>query len=203
MSETPVIPEKTLTKLVQEIGADDTQAMATIMDNERQGTVLESVIQSGKSLVMKAYKVCLDSLWHLVQGILRALIPQLFLRYATGTYLEEYAKDHGLERHPGQYTRLTLDCTKDSGISMSLAIGDVIYIVEQNPRRYEVLADQDIDSAVTAFQVLVQALAPFDPETGYIFSKDYNAATGLTWDCEEALPFNTIEFTSGSSPTWS
>ncbi len=196
MSESKKMPENILNKLMQEIGADDPESVAKIIDTESSGTVLGLVIQSGKSLVMQVYQKCLDFLWGLVRSVLAALLPQLFLRYATGTYLEEYAKDHGLERHPGQFTILPLECTKDAGTSLTLYAGDVFYIVEQEPRRYQVLEETEIDEAATEFQINVEALAPSEVigDITYIYSKAYNPATGLTWACEEALPINTIEF---------
>ncbi len=182
--------------MMEELGVDDSDFIATKIDDETSGTVLENLIQSGKSLVMTIFQRCLDALWVLVQSAFRSLIPQLFLQYATGLWLDEYAKDRGLTRYPGQFTKLTLTATKDSGVGVTLHEGDVFYIVEQEPRRYQVLSDLEVEEAETEFQFQVQALAPteIENEVTYICSKSYNAATGLEWDCEEALPINTVVY---------
>lgn len=193
---TQLMPEETLNQMMLELGVDDPDFMADTINSEIAGTVLENLVQSGKSLVMTIFQKCLDALWVLLQSAFRTLIPMLFLRYAIGVWLEEIAKDHGLSRFLGQFTILTLTITKDIGTPLSLSKGDVFYIVEQDPRRYEVLNDMEVDQAESSFQVDVQALAPTDEINGdtYIYSAKYNAATGLEWNCEEALPLNSIAF---------
>ena len=188
--------DETIDTMMKELGVDDSDFIATKVGEETSGTVLESLIQSGKCLFMTIAQKCLDALWATLQSAFRSLIPMLFLRYAAGIWLEEIAKDHGLQRDPGEFTILTLTCAKDAGTSISLTAGDVFYIVEQTPRRYEIFLDQDVDQAETVFTVDVQALAPTEEVNGvtYIYSTEYNAAIGLQWDCEEALPINAVSF---------
>ncbi len=194
---TETMSEETIDKMMEELGVDDPDFIANKIETETTGTVLESLIQSGKSLVMNIWQKCLDQIWVLVQSAFRLLIPMLYLRYATGLWLEEIAKDHGLTRFIGQFTILALTATKDAGTPVTLHAGDVFYTVEQEPRRYEMLEDVEIDEAVTEFQFNVQAIAPTDDE-GYIYSAKYNAATGLDWDSEEVLPINSVAFSEST-----
>jgi len=189
---TETMSEETIDKMMAELGVDDPDFIAKRIETETTGTVLENLIQSGKSLVMTIWQKCLDGIWELVQSSFKILIPMLYLRYATGLWLEEIARDHGLVRFPGQFTILKLTATKDAGVPLTLHQGDVFYIVEQEPRRYEVLADLEIDGELTQFQFNVQAIAPTDDD--YIYSAAYNAPTGLQWDSEDALPINTVGF---------
>ncbi|MBU2514508.1 baseplate J/gp47 family protein [bacterium] len=193
---TNVMPEETINKMMQELGVDNPDFVANKIETESSGTVLEKLIQSGKSLVMTIYQKCLDAMWKAFQSAFRYLIPMLYLRYAIGIWLEEIAKDHGLKRFLGQFTILPLTATKDAGTALTLHAGDVFYIIEQEPRRYEVLEDLEIDQAETEFQFNVQALAPTEEISGdtYIYSARFNAPVGLEWDCEEALPINSVAF---------
>ncbi len=194
------MPQETLDKLMQEIGVDDSEAVVEKIESEAQGTVLEKLVQSKKSLVMTVYQTCLDYIWEMVRTVISSLLPQLFLRYMTETFLEEYAKDRGLSRFPGQHAILTLEGTKDAGTALTLHVGDVFYIVEQEPRRYEVTAEIEIEETSTDFQFDVQSISTTQPDgdVEYIYGESYNAATGLVWASEEALPINSINFTSGS-----
>lgn len=190
---TETMSEETIEKMMTELGVEDPDFIANRIETETTGTVLESLIQSGKSLVLNIWQKCLDEIWVLCQSAFRFLIPMLYLKYATGIWLEEIAKDHGLTRFIGQFTILTLTAAKEAGTPVTLHAGDVFYIVEQEPRRYEVLEDVEIDGEVTGFEFNVQAIAPVDDD-GYIYSADYNAATGLEWDSEDALPLTSISF---------
>jgi baseplate J-like protein len=202
---TEQMPEETLDKMLEELGVDDPDFIAKQIETETAGTVLENLIQSGKSLVMNIWQKCLDQIWVLVQSSFRLVIPMLYLRYATGIWLEEISKDHGLVRFPGQFTILTLTATKEAGDPVTLHTGDIFYIVEQEPRRYQVLEDVEIDGAVTEFEFNVQALAPVDDDD-YLYSARFNAATGLEWDSEDALPLTSVSFeevtfvTNGEDP---
>lgn len=193
---TEIMSAETIDKMMEELGVDDQDFVAKEIETESAGTALENLIQSGKSLVLNIWQKCLDQIWLLVQGSFRLLIPMLYLRYATGVWLEEFAKDRGLSRYTGQFTILTLTATKDDGIGVTLHAGDVFYINEQEPRRYQVLADLEVDQIGTTFQFQVQALAPTETEGDitYIFSKDFNAPTGLVWDSEDPLPINSVTF---------
>ena len=186
------MPEERLNKIMEELGVDDAEFVTKKLETETTGTALENLVQSGKDMVFAIWQRTINAPWLLLQAVFRLLIPQLFLRYASGPWLEEYALDHGLELFKGKFTQLTLDLTKDAGTPLTLNAGEVFYIVETDPRRYQVITEMVTEDADTDFQVVVEALAP--TEDDYIYSAAYNAAVGLTWDSESPLPINSIQF---------
>ena len=186
------MPEETVDKLMVELGVDDEDFAVKQIEAGSEGTVLETLVQSARDIVFTIYQRTLDACWKLIQQAFRTLIPQMFLRYATGSWLDEFALDRSLQRFLGQYTILTLSCTKQAGSELTIYQGSVFYIVEQSPRRYQLVSRVDIAEEVTEFEIDVEAIAPIDGE--WIFSEAYNAPVGLTWDSEDALPIDSISF---------
>lgn len=167
---------------------------------QTQGTVLEPVLQAKEDIFFGLFSVVISKAWAVMLAAFGDLVPQLFIRYASGHWLDERALDHGLARDLGQKTRLLLDCTKAQGTPLVVELGTVFFISETRPRRYQAVALVEPADQDTTFTVEVEAICPLDVTTGEIWSASYNAPLGLVWDCETALANDSVTY-NGPSPT--
>ncbi|MDT8447582.1 MAG: baseplate J/gp47 family protein [bacterium] len=175
-------------------------------NNEIQAQVtggpLANILQAATEPVFELVRVVLSAAWQLFYEAMGLLMPQLFLRYASGHWLDERALDDGLVREPGQKTRLTLNLTKAAGVPLSIDAGTEFFISESNPRRYAAVGTVTPLEGDTAFSISVEALCPvatdeYDTGREIVYSADYNAPTGLTWECSAALPLDSISYDGG------
>jgi len=193
----PIMDDKTKQRLVDELGITPDWADQKVQAEVAAGP-LAAILQSAAEPFFELFRVVIAAGWTLFYQSMLALVPQLFIRYASGHWLDERALDDGLSRDPGQKTKLLLDCTKANGTPLTIDPGTVFFISEANPRRYQATAAVSPLDTDTAFQVEVEAICPtaFDAALGVelVYSEAYNAPTGLVWECESALPFTGIAY---------
>ncbi len=188
--------ETKLETLVNELGLSDNY-MADQIQAEAAKQGISSIVGALSDPFTRLLDICLVGAWLLVMAAFRLLIPQLYLRYATGHWLDEQGLDNGLERDLGTKTKLTLDLVKAAGTPLSAPIGTVFYILESSPRRYQTLVDITPLDADTNFTAQVEAICPeslYLDGRAQVFSTAYNAAAGLDWACESQLSFSGITF---------
>jgi len=192
----PKMDDAKLEALVSELGvADDWMANQVQTEAATQG--VGAIVGAKSDPFTRLLDLCLDAGWRMIMAAFRALIPNLFLRYAAGHWLDEHGLDMGIERDLGAKTILTLDLSKTAGTPLAAPAGTVFYILEAEPRRFQTLIDLSPLDADTAFTVQVEALCPeslyLDGRT-QMFSAAYNPAAGLEWASESQLPLDLVSY---------
>ena len=186
----PQMDEKTLETLIEETGLTDAW-MTSEIDTQAAGAGVSDIVGAEADPLTRLLRLLFVDGWALLMALVRMLIPQLFLRYATGHWLDEHAGDNGLLRDPGTQTRLLLDLTKDAALPLTIPAGTVFYVLEANPRRYQTLAEVSPADAATDFSVEVQALCPtstYSDGRTFYHSARYNPTTyGTDPETDEAL----------------
>ena len=201
-----IMADKTREQLITEAGLSDAW-----MENEIQAQAaavgLTGIIGALSDPFTRLVEVILMAQWKLLMAVIRILIPQLFLRFCTGHWLDEYGMDYGLLRDAGIRTKVTLNLDKTTGTPLSVPAGTVFHIVEALPRRYQTLQSYTPTDAATSVPVQVEAIAPeyiYTDGRTFVQSASYNPAVGLGWASESQLPVNLISMNtldqSGTDP---
>ncbi|MDH5561658.1 MAG: baseplate J/gp47 family protein [Deltaproteobacteria bacterium] len=196
--------------LLNEIGVPSEDWMSTEMETQAAGTPVEWLIESLSSAVTWVFYHLFDQAWRMIRGILASLIPMIFIRHATGHWLDEHAEDHGLARDIGLKTLLPLTLGKDAGSDLVVPIGTVFFTKGSNSKRFKTLVEVTGSSAATSFNVQIEAVCPVDVDangiTTAIYSAAYNVVGGTLFDCEDTnLPITSFTYTgppdqSGEDP---
>lgn len=169
-------------RLLAEIGLGDPHWIENRLNDAVRGTPWERVAQTNQSVFFNLFKVLFRDVYRKFLFALRALLPQLFIRTASGRWLEEHAADHGMTRHLGRKARWALTFTKESHQPFSVQTGDRFFAGEFDPLVFLAVNDSEF-GAETQGEILVEAEA---------IGQRYNVLRGSINRSEVAYPLEDL-----------
>lgn len=174
----------TLDSLMDEIGLGDENYMDTVLDEAVTDTVWEKAAQTVNSVFFTIIKYLFRRPYQKFLEAVRELIPNLFVIYATGTWLEMWAADFDLERDLGDKARHRVRITKASADLIDLPTGSVFYVDETpSPRRFQTLENYEFGDGVTECLIIVEAVD---------IGSTYNVIDDMITKCESSIPYESI-----------
>jgi len=193
--------DNTRETLLTEIGVPGEDWAKNEIQTQASGSEVEGVVSTLFDPVVRVFHDCLDLGWKAVRLGLKNLLPMLFIRWATGHWLDEHAADHGLARDLGRKTELTLIFTPDV-IDQVVDVGTVFFTLGTDPKRFEVITKTTGAAIGTPFNIEVRALCPslveldtYGQPVTYLYSKAYNVPGNMPFDCEDAtITFTAIDY---------
>lgn len=148
----------TLSKMMAEINLADNTAMETRIKEASVGTIYENAAMTKNSVFFNLMMILFKEPYQLFLQAVEALLPQLFVSSATGTWLERFAADYNLTRSLGSKARLWVRVTKTSGSPLEITTSHLFSVFEANPRTYAPIQNYNFDAQTTQCDLLVEAL---------------------------------------------
>ncbi|MDT8447348.1 MAG: baseplate J/gp47 family protein [bacterium] len=142
----------TIDQLMTEIGLGDENAIDGAIDQNLSGTIYAEAARTKNSVLFNIFYALFREPYRLFRESVKAMLPQLFISSATGTWLERFAEDYDLSRDPGAKAVFELQVMKTNGQPLNIPVGTIFYVLEPNPRQYK--TTQEYSFAVDASEVV-------------------------------------------------
>lgn len=168
--------------LATEAGINDESLLVNLEEEERLKLSDDNPIKTTNSLWYKFFTGLINTYYLARLNAFKALIPQFFVNYATGVWLDYHAKDYGLGRDEGRKTTLQVNLVKLKKDSLFIESGVIFYVNESIPRKYQTIKDFEFSGGSGEEEEIVSIqVVAFD-----IGSK-YNIQTGLLTSYESVI----------------
>ncbi|OGG99584.1 MAG: hypothetical protein A2600_08890 [Candidatus Lambdaproteobacteria bacterium RIFOXYD1_FULL_56_27] len=144
--------------MMAEINLADDTAMETKIKEASVGTLFENAAITKNSVFFNLLMILFKEPYRLFLQAVEALLPQLFVSSATGTWLERFATDYDLTRSLGAKARLWVRVTKTNASPLEITTDLLFSVFEANPRTYVPVQNYSFDAPTTNCDILVEAL---------------------------------------------